>query len=37
MKEDWLGDLLDSLRKEEQKIKQGGGPKRIEKSTKKGR
>jgi len=31
MKEDWLDGLLDTLRKEEEKIKQGGGKKRIEK------
>jgi acetyl-CoA carboxylase carboxyltransferase component len=37
MKEDWLDGLLDSLRKEEGKIKQGGGTKRIEKEHKKGK
>src|SRR6056297_1941464 len=37
MKEDWLDGLLDSLRKEEEKIKQGGGKKRIEKEHKKGK
>jgi 3-methylcrotonyl-CoA carboxylase beta subunit len=37
MKEDWLDGLLDSLRKEEATIKQGGGKKRIEKEHKKGK
>ena len=37
MKEDWLDGLLDTLRKEEEKIKQGGGKKRIEKEHKKGK
>ncbi len=37
MKEDWLDGLLDSLRNEEAKIKQGGGKKRIEKEHKKGK
>lgn len=37
MKEDWFRELIDSLEKEKQKIKQGGGPKRIEKEHKKGK
>jgi 3-methylcrotonyl-CoA carboxylase beta subunit len=37
MKENWMNNLLDALKKEEEKIKKGGGVSRIEKEHKKGK